>query len=132
METTASKNGTAKKPAVKKSTASAKKPAAKGTVVNIANESLKKMVSFQQTVDRLNEMQKLVDDYTKVSDTLKRLNQFKGVSGESVQFSLEDFTHENTFTTYNTNLITVVLEILIDKLEKKQTELVDNILNFQI
>jgi hypothetical protein len=99
----------------------------------MADETLKKMVSFQHTVEKVNELQQLVEDYTKITDTLKNIGEFNpNGSGESIQFQLNDFSRDNVFMTYNTNLINQVISILTAKMKEKQTELIDKILNFTI
>jgi hypothetical protein len=130
MATKSAENGQAKKPAVKKGSSAEKSQ--ETPVVRIANEGLKKMVEFQQTVDRISELQKLVDDYSKVTDTLKGLSEFKCGTGESVQFNLQDLSNDNTFVTYNSTLINMVLTELVSKLKEKQTQLIDKILNFSM
>lgn len=130
MTTKASTNGVAKKAEAAK-TATPKKEE-KSPVVKMADETLKKMVEFQQTVERINELQGLVDDYSKVSDTLKGLTEFKNIQNESVQFSISDLTSDAQFTTYNSTLIAMVIGTLTEKLKAKQQELIDRILNFEM
>jgi hypothetical protein len=67
-----------------------------------------------------------------VSETLKGLSDFKGGTGESVQFVINDLTSDANFTTYNSNLINIVLKELVATLKVKQSELVDRILNFEM
>lgn len=125
---TQSQNGVAKKPAQKKVVA----PKTESTVVAKADATLKKMVEFQQTVEKINELQRYVDDYNKVSETLKGLSQFKtDGSNESIRFVLDHMTQELNFTTFNSTLINMVIGGLIERLQAKRDELVEKILNFE-
>lgn len=129
MQTTASANGVAKKtPAKKAEHGKAQSPTASVPV----NNQFKKMVEFQQTIDKLGELKKLSDDYSRISETLNGLMEFKSSSDQSIQFVLHDCTNKNEFSTYNSVLIRMVLETLITKLKEKQDEIVEAIVNFKI
>lgn len=127
---TQSQNGTAKKAPAKAATTV--KVEQGNPVVKMADETLKKLVLLEETMSRVNDLQKLVDDYSKVTDTLKGLSEFKVGTGESVQFTLNDLTSDANFTTYNSKLIELVLTELVPQLRKKQSELIDLILNFEM
>jgi hypothetical protein len=128
---TQSQNGVAKK-APTKAPAKAANKETKNPVIKMADETLKKMVLLEETMSRVNDLQKLVDDYSKVSETLKGLSEFKGGTGESVQFALNDLTSDVNFTTYNSKLVELVLSELVKQLKMKQSELIDRILNFEM
>lgn len=127
------KNGVAKKASTEKTTASKTvKTPAETAVIEMADDNLKKMVTFQQTVDRLNDLKKMSDNYSKITETLAALKVFKGASAESIQFTLTHCTDDEHFTTYNSTLINMVVDILTTKLQEKQFELVDKILAFKL
>lgn len=130
MPTKTSTNGVAKKAETAKTTTGKKE--VKNPIVKMADETLKKMVLLEETMSRINDLQKLTEDYSKVSETLKGLSDFKGGTGESVQFVINDLTSDANFTTYNSNLINIVLKELVATLKVKQSELVDRILNFEM
>lgn len=130
MATKIAQNGTAEKTATKKAVSAQKKE--ENPVIKMPDLALQKMVEFQQTIDRVNDLQKLVENYTLVSETLKSIAQFKGGTGESIQFALHDYTNNNEFATYNTNLITMVVDVVTSKLNEKKQELVENILGFNL
>ena len=126
-----SQNGVAKK-APTKTPAKAEKKEVKNPVIKMADDTLKKMVLLEETMSRANELQKLMEDYSKVSETLKGLADFKGGTGESVQFVINDMTSDANFTTYNSTLVNLVLTELVAQLKAKQSELIDRILNFEM
>ncbi len=133
MATTA-QNGVAKGTATQKPKVPAKKPVTPLTpeVLPIEDMRLKKIVNLQQTVDRLAELQGYVSDYNKITETLKGVGEFKSAQAKSVRFTLEDLVGDNIFETTNSNLISVVVHDLIEKLQDKQSELIDKILDFKI
>lgn len=130
MEQIASTNGVAKKTPAKKKAEAPKKTTP--TSVALPNNQFSKMVEFQQTIEKVEEMKKLTESYDKLTETLNGILSFKGNNaGQSVQFNLQDFTNDKNFTTYNSNLINMVVEILVEKLKVKQEEVIDNILYFK-
>ena len=129
MPTKTGTNGQATKAQGSKAVAKVEK---KLPVTNVADEFIKKLVLLEERSSRLSELQTIMDDYNKVTETLKGLDQFKGVNGESVQFTIADLTSDANFTTYNSNLVRLVIETLKDKLKTKNDQLVDQILNFEM
>jgi len=133
MATTA-QNGVAKGTATVKPKVPVKKPVQPVTpkVIPLEDARLKKIVSLQARVDRLTEFQTYVSDYNKITDTLKGVGDFKSAQAKSIRFTLEDLVADKTFETTNSNLIGILVNDLIEKLQQKQSELVDKILTFDI
>lgn len=104
----------------------------KNPTVSLEDGVIKKLVLFEEKASKISELQKLVNDYGKISETLKGLSQFKGASAESVQFTIADLTSDANFTTYNSTLVNMVIDSLSDKLKLKSNQLVDDILNFEM
>ncbi len=131
MATVQSKNGVAKKVTAQKAT-TPKIEKEQNPIVQRADDNLKKMVTLQQRMDKLTELQKMSENYAKISETLTSIKKFKNASGDSLQFTIKNVNDDETFTTYNSTLIGMVNDILISQLQEKQFELSDKILAFEL
>lgn len=132
---TASQNGVAKTPTKKVVPSTKKSTPEKGnkpSVTSPVDIQFRKMVEFQEVLSKVDELKAIADRYAKVNATIEDLKGFEVSNGQSVQLTIQDHTNSKMFTSYNTNLLSMLLEILLEKLGDKKQELIDQIIGFEI
>ena len=87
--------------------------------------------SLEQKIQGFEQLKGLTNQRHRLTETLDELNKFKYNNGDSSIFMLRDESAKE-FKTTNTNLITLVTDHLQTTLQKRKSEIEDEILKFSL
>ena len=139
MATTAKTNGANKKETITPKTAVKKQLVkdaigqSKAPVQSITKEKPQdvKTINIDDRINKFEKIRGLVDQRERLSTTLLELTRFNYNQGGSSTFYLRE-SDGKEFKTTNTNLISLVTEILQDTLEARKKELEAEIISFDL
>lgn len=131
------KNGTTPKTTTtgtqKPAQAAKKNDAAKDVTEKLAQEAIGNTIpiNIEERMTAFDQLTGFANQRTRLKTKLDELNKFVFNNGTNCEFTVKD-EDGKTFKTTNNNLITLVTGILKDTLEKRKTEIEEQIVTFQL